>query len=272
MKKIILCADDYGQNETISQAIIALIQKNHLSATSCMTTSSAWLTQAKALLPYQNKVDIGLHFNLTEGQPLSTALQNSHGFLPLGTLIWRAYTRNLDAAALEQELHAQLDRFEEMMGTAPDFIDGHQHVHQFPVIRDVLFKVYEARLKNRFCYVRSVSEHRFLMSFKRLILQLLGAESFKRNIFSRHIPHNTSFSGVYSFQGGRYAKHFPRFLAAIRSGGIIMCHPGLSPTDHLDKIGAARYDEFCYLNSDQFVKDCFANGVVLSRFNNSQNL
>src|SRR5690349_9878789 len=71
-KTVILCADDYGQNAAISQAIIELIKKNRLSATSCMVTSPDWLTQAKQLNSFNNQLDIGLHFNLTEGNFLST--------------------------------------------------------------------------------------------------------------------------------------------------------------------------------------------------------
>ncbi len=67
MKSIILCADDYGQNASISQAIVELLKLKCLSAVSCMTTSPHWFSQASWLLPYKDYVDIGLHFNLTHG-------------------------------------------------------------------------------------------------------------------------------------------------------------------------------------------------------------
>lgn len=273
MKKIILCADDYGQNEAISQAIIALIKKNHLSATSCMTTSEEWETHSAWLLPYKQQIDIGLHFNLTEGQPLSSELLNSHGFLPLKTLLTRAYWRTLDQAAIEAELNAQLNKFNQMMGQLPDFIDGHQHIHQFPMIRQAVFNVYEKRLKQTNCYLRSIYDPHFWLRLKqhktyvkRLILQALGARAFKQALIAQHVPHNTSFAGVYEFaQSASYAAIFPKFLGEIKSGGLIMCHPGLQSNDANDVIARARYDEFKYLESDKFVQDCFANGVVLTR-------
>lgn len=270
MKKIILCADDYGQNEAISQAIITLIEKNHLSATSCMTTSPNWPTHAEWLKPHKNKIDIGLHFNLTEGQPLSAALTNSHGFLPLPRLIICAYTQRLNLAAIEAELHAQLDRFYQVMGQLPDFIDGHQHIHQFPLVRKVLLHVYEQRLRNQRCYLRCTHDPRLMPNqnyAKRLILQVLGASAMKRELLKNKIPHNASFAGVYSFtKAALYSTLFPQFLAEIKPSGLIMCHPGASALDETDVIAEARYHEFQYLNSDSFVQDCFAHGVVIGRY------
>lgn len=50
---------------------------------------------------------------------------------------------------------AQLERFIQLMGRWPDFIDGHQHVHQFPLIRKAMMAVYEQRLQSPAVWVRS---------------------------------------------------------------------------------------------------------------------
>ena len=120
MKTIILCADDYGQNESISQAIIMLLEKNLLSATSCMTNARDWQDHAKLLINFKDKADIGLHFNLTEGKPLSSAMTK---MLPLGRLVMQSYWRFLDVSVIEAELNAQLDAFYSAMGQLPHFID-----------------------------------------------------------------------------------------------------------------------------------------------------
>src|SRR6185312_11376957 len=107
MKKcIVLCADDYGQAPAISQGIINLIEKGRLSATSCMVNSDYWAEHAKWLLPYQQQIDIGLHFNLTEGRALSKEYQSRHGdhFQALGQVLRRAFTRSLSQAVIEAEL------------------------------------------------------------------------------------------------------------------------------------------------------------------------
>jgi len=265
MKNITLCADDYGQNQSISQAIIALLEKNRLSATSCMTTGAKWPEYAKWLHPWIERADIGLHFNLTEGHSLSGQL----AFLPLSKLLFKAYWRFLKQSAIEAELHAQLDAFESALGRLPDFVDGHQHIHQLPVIRQALFHVYEKRLRSVNCYLRCVYHPRFFLRpdrFKEIIIQLLGARAFKKMAMRGKIPHNSSFSGIYPFADRKpYSQRFPRFLAEVSDGGIIMCHPGLSPSTEADMIAEARYREFLYLESDAFVMDCFHAGVSIKK-------
>ncbi len=271
MKKIILCADDYGQNESISQAIITLIEKNRLSATSCMTTSPFWPSHASWLQPIKKQADIGLHFNLTEGQALSSEYQ----FSSLKKLLGKAHWRMLNVALIEAELNAQLDCFEAHLGQPPDFIDGHQHVHQLPVIRQALLNVYEKRLRKHGSYIRSVYDPKIFLrwgsrnSVKNLIIQLLtGALRFKKLLVKRKIPHNLSFAGIYQFTDAlHYSKIFPRFLDQSKEGGIIMCHPALnnSTDSDSDVIATARYHEFQYLDSEQFLKDCRAAEVILGR-------
>lgn len=66
MKRIILCADDYGQNDVISQAILNLIKKKRLTAVSCMVAGVDWARHAAMLAKVQDQIDVGLHVNLTE--------------------------------------------------------------------------------------------------------------------------------------------------------------------------------------------------------------
>ncbi|MEO8400982.1 MAG: ChbG/HpnK family deacetylase [Gammaproteobacteria bacterium] len=273
MKKIILCADDYGQNESISQAIIALLEKNRLSATSCLTTSAFWRAHSAKLKPFINQVDIGLHFNLTEGKPLSDALKKAHSFMSLSKLLVRAYWRLLNAKAIEAELNAQLDEFELALGRLPDFIDGHQHVHQLPVIRQVVLKVYEQRLRQAGSYVRCVHDPKVFFRVKNrnyiksMIIQLLGAATFKKELVKRKIPHNSSFSGIYQFAHSiHYSRIFPQFLANSAPMGIIMCHPGVVGEHANDAIAEARLLEFRYFESQQFEWDLRQADVRIGRF------
>jgi predicted glycoside hydrolase/deacetylase ChbG (UPF0249 family) len=273
MKSIILCADDYGQNESISQAIIDLIEKKRLSATSCLTTSPDWPAHAQSLLPCQNMVDIGLHFNLTDGQPLSSQWQAAHGALmPLAKLISAAYLRRLTLSAIIAELHAQLDSFANVMGQLPDFIDGHKHIHQLPIIREALFSVYEQRLRPKAPYLRCVNNPSVLFEwaqsayFKKLIIQAVGARSFKQDVITKKIPHNTCFGGIYNFaNANQYAVIFSEFLAKMVSGGIIMCHPGMDAMDN-QILNLARDAEYTYLQSELFNAACAAEDIQLARF------
>lgn len=276
-KSIVLCADDYGQAPAISNAIINLIKDKRLSATTCLVNSSFWHTHANWLFSYQGEVDIGLHFNLTEGKALSPLFQQTYGekLIPLPRLMRLALFRQLKKPAILAELHAQLDAFQAGLSSLPCFVDGHQHVHQFPVIREALNEAYQARLKGQKTYIRWVGESavslkNWLSEPKKMVIYFIGrgAKSlFKAN----QIPHNASFSGIYSFaKRGCYHKHFPQFLREIESGGgLIMCHPALSDETLTDSIKEARYEEYQYLASPQFRADCEAADVILSRFSSN---
>ena len=98
-KNIILCADDYGQNEATSQGIIQLIQLNRLSATSCLTTTNNWPIHAQQLRPFHGQIAIGLHLNLTEQPTLQP-----EAYRPLAKLILQAHLQQLDPKLIENGL------------------------------------------------------------------------------------------------------------------------------------------------------------------------
>lgn len=271
MKRIILCADDYGQSSAISQAIIELIKYKRLTATSCMTTMPEWLSHAVELKPFINQIDIGLHFNLTEGLTLSKEMADE-GFMLLPKLLMKAYLQRLNKDAIRAELCAQLDRFVLGLGRLPDYIDGHQHVHQFPMIRDVVLAVYEERLKQNGAYLRSVHDSKAFLRvtkkayLKRIIIQLCGATSFKNQLLRRHIPHNSSFSGIYDFSDSKnYERMFRQFLQDIGDNGVIMCHPGLLDPNNSDVIARSRFDEYQYFQSEAFEQACKYYKISLAR-------
>src|SRR5688572_11966045 len=110
-KRIVLCADDYGQALAISEGIVNLLSAQRLSAVSCIVNTVSWGDHAKWLLPFHPQTDIGLHFNLTEGKALSEQYIEIHGrqFLPLSQMLWRALGRKLNKSAIEAECHAQID-------------------------------------------------------------------------------------------------------------------------------------------------------------------
>jgi predicted glycoside hydrolase/deacetylase ChbG (UPF0249 family) len=272
MTSIVLCADDYGQNQAISQAIVNLFEQKRLSATSCLVTSPFWADSIKILNPYKNKVDIGLHFNLTEGKPLSKEMDK---FLPLRDLIIKTHTKKVEKGPIAAELRAQLDRFTETFGQAPDFIDGHHHVHQLPIVRDAVLELYETQLREFGSYVRctfdpaSLKRVKDVAYLKQLIIQLSGGISFRKELEKRKILHNKSFAGIYNFiKSYEYSDLFPRFVKQVTDGGIIMCHPGLMGKEE-DSIATARHHEYLYFSSNAFKRECNKSSLNIVRFKQS---
>lgn len=271
-KSIVLCADDYGLHEGINNGILSLVQQNRLSAVSCTMNFDKQKAAFVRLKHYEDIIDIGLHFNLTEGLALtgdSSVTDATGKFNEINQLLLQSVARRIKQKEVEKELHAQLDEFEAAFGRLPDFIDGHQHVHHLPLISDVLLQVYQQRLCKHRPYVRSVRlpwlqtlKERNLKIF---IIQLTGARRFLKLLKQQQVPHNSSFSGFYNFDANlNYQMRFRAFLSTIQPGGLIMCHPGLFGLD--DPISMARQNECAYFASEAFVDDCATLGVNIERF------
>ncbi len=138
-RRISLVADDFGLHRGVDEAVLQLVDARRLQGFGCMTGGRSWPTSAATLRKAPPpQVDIGLHLDLTE-RPIERRAQ------PLRSVIAAAYARRLDLRAIRAEIRAQLNAFEAGLGRAPDYVDGHQHVHQLPGIRLELVAELEAR-------------------------------------------------------------------------------------------------------------------------------
>ncbi len=264
-RDIYLCADDYAQNEGISRSIEALAYEKRINAISCMVTTPTWAMRSTQLKPYLGSCYVGLHLNLTEGTPLSQAWAKTYGatFKSLAWLIMMCFSRRLDQQVVALELDKQLDAFIMETGCLPDFIDGHQHIHQFLVIREHLLSK-----PHRYTRFRNTSPRQQEGSFfdglpKKQLIARLGGRSFNDMLVEKNRL-NTSFSGVYNFKhAGKYRQYFTQFLKNSASHGLIMCHPGHDMHDPQDPLRLSRRHELDYLMSDAYLDDMCAMDCVL---------
>ena len=135
LRRIWLCADDYGISPGVNRAIRDLIERGRLNATSVMVVgSSLGRDEAAALQAAATKSPrcaIGLHATLTAPfHPLTMHFRPLDGgrFLPFPKLLRAGLSRRLDIEIIRAELMVQLATFADLFGRAPDFVDGHQHV------------------------------------------------------------------------------------------------------------------------------------------------
>ena len=255
MPNITLCADDYGYNNEVSQGILTLIEKQRLHATSVIVNGKGLDLYGSQLK--MASIQIGLHLNFTEGRPLSSSWKGSV-FPNLPTLILKTYLRVLSYDMVYQEIMAQLDAFYRIFEKMPDFIDGHMHVHQFPIIREALIAIHQK--ENVYGWIRhtyspTASWFSKIDFPKRQIINTLGGYRFYRLLQEYAIPTHTSFSGIYDLKkGDQYRTYFQHFLKESTDGGVIMCHPGL-PGEENDSIALARQREFDYFMNDDYLED-----------------
>ena len=273
-RRIWLCADDYGLAPGVNAAIRELILRGRLNATSVMTAAPHCGPEEVAALNTLNagktRAALGLHVTLTAPfTPLSAGFEplRNGAFLPVNDMLKRAIARRLKVEPLTIEIATQLRAFIERFGRLPDFIDGHQHVHLFPQVRNAFLKVVSEAAPA--VWVRQCGRarlHRQMHDPKSLVLDMLSL-AFRRQAKRRGIATNPAFAGAYAFTpNADYAKLFPRFLKGMSDGGLIMCHPGFvdAELERLDPLTTLREREFAYFKSDEFSHVLAAESAALA--------
>ena len=270
MKRLILCADDFGFNDNISLAILDLIERGRLSATSCMTDFPSWEKYSNQLKVFSEQCDVGLHFNLTDNFPEMGIKQGA--YQSLYRIMINSLIGNIDRKFIEAEFSRQMDKFTSCYEKLPDYIDGHQHVHQFPIIQSVLVEQIERIYKNRpYPYIRVTTPiiSKNIDPIKSFVISSYGAVALKKKLVQRKINCNHAFAGIYKFNQFRdYRNYVNSWMASLSDLTLMMCHPCLPGKDSQnDPIYQSRCHEYEVLRSEEFQGLCKKHDIVISRFN-----
>jgi predicted glycoside hydrolase/deacetylase ChbG (UPF0249 family) len=138
MKRIIINADDLGADEARNGGILEAIHAGAVTSVSMLANGPALQDALQQIRPLDhNNISFGIHFNISEGRPLSSGLSVLTG--TDGCFLKKAATHQLlmrgGGAALEHEIVRELDiqiKTLKDAGLRLTHIDGHQHVHVFP--------------------------------------------------------------------------------------------------------------------------------------------
>lgn len=265
MTQLIITADDYAQSAEIDNGILQLIVMGRLTATSCLVLSPRWPDASKQLTAeVRSRADIGLHLDFTQ---FKHAMTHS-----LGALIVKSHLQIMPTALIRQAICEQLDAFEDALGIPPDYIDGHQHVHQLPQIREALIEELCERYRHRLPWIR-LARPPLNDGFKALVIRSLGA-SMLAQLASKHgFVCSQTLLGVYGFNASvdQYRHHLAAWLSATvqsQQPVALMCHPAvvaLSAMQSEDVILQARQVEYKVLSSQQFATMLNDAGIALVR-------
>jgi len=239
VKRIQICADDYGFDAGVSLGILDCIDAGRISATSCMVLSPAWAEWAPALRERRGAADFGLHLDVNEFA--------GYAERSLSGWIVAAYLGAIKARDAQRWVGEQLDAFEAQMRAEPTYVDGHQHVHQLPVLRDALVTALQQRYGPR-CALR-VTRPRAWRGVKAYVIGALGSRGLQGRAAAAGLAMNSDFAGVYGFGAD---EDFPALvneaIVSLPDGGLLMTHParpGLAKA-HADPIRAARAREHAF--------------------------
>lgn len=279
-RAIAVACDDFGLHPDIDRAALHLARQGRVQAIGCLVRGPSWPQHAHALRHLDPaSVDIGLHLDLSAGAPgLSRRLA-------LVVLILRALAGLLDTSALRLRIRSQLDAFEQHLGRPPAYVDGHQHVHQLPQVRDALLAELVGRGPGGCAqrpWLRSTRrpERRGLTggeraaALKARLIEQLGAAGLSALAAQHGFLQNRHLLGVYVFGTDRlrHAQRLQHWLLQAQDGDLLMCHPAKPPQKGAPTQpdstasapqGPARYMEAQWLESPAFDQACRHAGVVL---------
>ncbi|MGH7927002.1 MAG: carbohydrate deacetylase, partial [Candidatus Binatia bacterium] len=116
-KYLIVNADDFGQGSGINRGIVAAHEHGIVTSASFMTRWPAAEEAARYSREHPD-LSVGLHLDLGEW------VYNGENWVPLYTVVALD-----DPAAVEREIHRQVDAFYDFIGRLPAHINSHQHIH-----------------------------------------------------------------------------------------------------------------------------------------------
>lgn len=226
MKKLIVNADDFGLTAGVNRAVIDCHRAGVVTSATLMVGARA-AADAAALFKDNPDLGVGLHVNLTSGEPLlppqkvSSLVSGDGRFPGVSAAMIRLTAGLARGAEIEAEIEAQIERCREL-GIEPTHVDSHHHVHAHPRVRAILSWVCRrAGIKKARGYRMKVS------SPKSLAVRLAAAVP----VGGEPLQTPGRFSGIEEMGSRDMAAALRRELASTRGSLEFMCHPGYADKD-----------------------------------------
>lgn len=250
---LVMCADDFGRSAAIDDAIVELAERGRLGAATVMV-GEAKLWRSCAALKRVGTIEIGLHVVLSGDVSAEGRATLSGGYVPrdIDGLTRAALLRRLPLDRIALEVAAQFDEFERVFGHAPHFVDGHQHCHVLPGIREIVLLT--AAQRSPSCWVRSCEESlasliRRGVDRGRALRSAVLSRGMRASTRALGLRANDGFAGLYDLRDPlNYHRRLPRFMDhASGPNHLVICHPARA-ADSGDAIGPARVAEYDFLS------------------------
>ena len=227
---ILINADDFGWSKSCTDAILQSFEKGYITSTTMCCNGAAFDYAVEQVKTTEYKYCVGIHFVLTEGEPLTDAIRKNPCFCDENGLFHGQIARYkpLDKVSRKQvleELTAQAQRFADS-GLQFHHADSHHHIHTGLFITPLVKKVMKQFGIKKLRIHRNIGT---MSDVKRAIKNLYNADLGK-------LAYTDLFG---SFED---IALFPETLQ--KKGTLeVMCHPDLDVDGVLvDRIRCASYD------------------------------
>jgi chitin disaccharide deacetylase len=280
LRQLLVIADDFGIGPNTTTGILQLAAPGIVTGSALLVNSPYAEQAVRKWRQLGSGLELGWHPQLTLDVPLSqpsqvASLVRSDGtFWPLKDFLKRWFLGLLEPHQIDAELRLQLQRFIDLVGHPPLFVNCHQHIGLFAPIGEILVRIlselrvrpYVRRIQEPWPIVRSLPGARL----KRVFLGWLGRRQ-GRYLEAHGFPGNDWLAGIANPEGILDPEFFTRWLEAMPGDVVeLMCHPGrLDPTlvgrDCTDTDGLLqqRVNELRWLRDASFLESVEAAGFRL---------
>jgi hypothetical protein len=125
-------ADDFGLNSSCTAAISQAFEQGLITDTTMIANGEAFEAALEDIEKYHLENKIGIHFNLTEGKPLTDAITRCPAFVSDGQFYGHIDRLKMlskaEKQAVYEEFTAQIERLESA-GIKVTHADSHHHIH-----------------------------------------------------------------------------------------------------------------------------------------------
>lgn len=224
---LIVNADDYGYFRCVSEGILRAASQGIVTATGVLATVPDLAEQCVRLRELDT-LDVGVHLNLTQGSPLTSALRTelrwaSGRFAGKYALAASVLAGTISVKVIRQEWRAQIERALGY-GLVVRFLNSHEHVHMLPPLLSVVTELSEhyAIPHVRFTVPHAGGASSMGVRFRGVIMGALSMIGRRRI----SVP-SAVFLGLEA-SGRLDTCYLAQVIPRLEPGRVyeLMCHPG----------------------------------------------
>ena len=172
IERVIINADDFGLNKHCTDAICEAFEKGLITDTTLMANGKAFDYAIKRINADGIGERIGIHFNITEGEPLTENIKNLPEFVAAGHFHGRIDRlkplSRAEKKAVYEELTAQAHKLESN-GVHISHADSHHHIHTAIFIAPIVLRVCSEHKINKIRLHRNVGK---ISKFKYIVKKI----------------------------------------------------------------------------------------------------